>query len=173
MMSLSMCAGGDRELIGVDDVRTPYWASVDGMVAVASMLQVAKSIPRVLVFITRRAWRASVGLTALGLAAQLMSGVATAFGLLAATDVFFGLLEQGPSPQRIAAALPAMNARDADVVVMLENDKVIEHGTHDQLMAKRSSYFDLFTVQSRSNENLDGTPPSCCEEGGVAVVAVQ
>ena len=39
---------------------------------------------------------------------QLTAGLVTAFGLLATADVFTRLLAQGPTPERVVAALPAL-----------------------------------------------------------------
>src|SRR5262249_10433075 len=88
--------------------QAPYWATVDGMVATASPVQIAKSAPRVLAMVARRAWNASAALTILTVAVQLLSGLTTAFGLLATANVFISVLEEGPSLQRIISATPSL-----------------------------------------------------------------
>lgn len=35
----------------------------------------------------------------------------------------------------------------ADCIVLIEHGKIVEKGTHDELMAKKGHYYDLFTVQ--------------------------
>jgi len=68
-------------------------------------LRAAPAALRVLVGL---AWRTSPRLTLLALAVELASGCATAFGLLATANVLAQLLEQGPTPQRVVAAIPAL-----------------------------------------------------------------
>jgi ATP-binding cassette subfamily B protein len=59
--------------------------------------------------LARLAWQTSPRLTLLAAAVQLVSGCATAFGLLATANVFTQLLEQDATPQRVVvAALPAL-----------------------------------------------------------------
>jgi len=41
------------------------------------------------------------------------------------------------------------STRFCDVVLLLENNVIREHGTHDELMAKKGRYYELFSVQSR------------------------
>jgi ABC-type multidrug transport system fused ATPase/permease subunit len=38
--------------------------------------------------------------------------------------------------------------RDADGIVFVENGRVIERGTHDELMARNGRYADLARLQS-------------------------
>ena len=56
----------------------------------------------------RWAWQSSPRLTVLAVLVQLAAGAVTAFGLLATADVFTQLLAQGPTPERVLAALPAV-----------------------------------------------------------------
>lgn len=58
--------------------------------------------------IARRAWRANRTLTVVSVLAQLGTGFSTAFGLLATANVFTHLLQQGPTPARLVAALPSV-----------------------------------------------------------------
>jgi len=39
--------------------------------------------------------------------------------------------------------------RKANQILVIENGKIFEQGTHDELIAKQGRYFDLFTYQSR------------------------
>ena len=38
--------------------------------------------------------------------------------------------------------------RSADIVVVLDQGEIVETGTHDELMAGRGLYYDLFTLQA-------------------------
>jgi len=95
-------------IIGVENVRTPYWAKVDQRVAEARMAHIARAAPRMVAVIARRGWQVSPRLTVLAGLLQLCSGLCTAFGLLATANVFTRLLEHGPTPGRVLAALPAL-----------------------------------------------------------------
>lgn len=98
----------DAPLLGVDDMETPYWALGYEKVAQASLREVAKAVPRTLAKVVRWSWSTSPGFTALAGLLQLVSGAVQAFGLLATADVFTRLLAEGPTPERVLAALPAL-----------------------------------------------------------------
>lgn len=95
-------------LIGVDDLKTPWWAQVGEEMANSSPGRMLLKAPAALGVIVRLAWQTSPRLTLLAAAVQLASGCTTAFGLLATANVLSRLLEQGPTPQRILSALPAL-----------------------------------------------------------------
>ncbi|MGH4010938.1 MAG: ABC transporter ATP-binding protein [Pseudonocardiaceae bacterium] len=95
-------------LIGVDDVTTPSWAKVGVTMASSGAGQMLRAAPVALVVLVVLAWQTSRRLTLLAAAVQLAAGCATAFGLLATANVLTQLLEQGPTPQRVVAALPAL-----------------------------------------------------------------
>jgi ATP-binding cassette subfamily B protein len=69
---------------------------------------VAAKAPGTVALAVRWAWRASPPLTLLAGVVQLAAGAVTAFGLLATADVFTQLLAEGPTPERLVAALPAI-----------------------------------------------------------------
>jgi ATP-binding cassette, subfamily B, multidrug efflux pump len=37
--------------------------------------------------------------------------------------------------------------RDADLILVMENGAIVEQGTHDELLAARGAYFELYTSQ--------------------------
>ena len=39
--------------------------------------------------------------------------------------------------------------RMADRIIVLDNGKIVEEGTHDELMKKRGRYFEMFTLQAQ------------------------
>lgn len=99
---------GTSALIGVDDLTTPSWAKVGEAMAGSSMGRTLRAAPLALGMLLRLAWQTSPRLTVLAAGVELASGCATAFGLLATANVFTQLLEHGPTPQRVVAALPAL-----------------------------------------------------------------
>jgi ATP-binding cassette subfamily B protein len=99
---------GTPTLIGVDDLKTPSWALVGETVAGSGTSKMLRAAPAALHVLVRLAWRTSPRLTLLAVAVELASGCATAFGLLATANVLAQLLEQGPTPQRVVAAIPAL-----------------------------------------------------------------
>lgn len=98
----------DEALIGVDDMETPYWALGYEKVSKAKLREVAAAVPRTMAVVVRWAWQAAPGLTVLSGVLQLVTGCVQAFGLLATANVFARLLAQGPTPERVEAALPAL-----------------------------------------------------------------
>lgn len=98
----------DAPLIGVEDMETPYWALGYEEVANARLREVAAAVPRTVARVVRWSWRSAPRLTLLAGVLQLVSGAAQAFGLLATADVFTRLLADGPTPDRVVAALPAL-----------------------------------------------------------------
>ncbi len=95
-------------LIGADDLKTPAWARIMETVGGSSAGQMLRGAPSALRVVVRLAWQTSPRLTLLAAAVELLSGCTTAFGLLATANVLTQLLEQGPTPQRVLAALPSL-----------------------------------------------------------------
>ncbi|MFE9743462.1 ABC transporter ATP-binding protein [Saccharothrix saharensis] len=94
-------------LIGVENVATPKWARRRGETSV-SLGKAIKSLPSAVSMVVRLAWRTSPRLTLMAGVVHVLSGCVTAFGLLATADVFSALLREGPTPQRVVEALPAL-----------------------------------------------------------------
>ncbi|WP_245645203.1 ABC transporter ATP-binding protein [Pseudonocardia acaciae] len=101
--------GSEHEgLVGVEDSDIPQWIKIEEQLVAAGLWRIAAAAARMAAVVARWSWRSAPGLTALATLAQLASGVATAGGLLATASVFTRLLEQGPTPDRVVAALPAL-----------------------------------------------------------------
>jgi ATP-binding cassette subfamily B protein len=65
--------------------------------------------------------------------------------------VFAALREMG-SGERITVLVThrLANVRSADQILVLERGRIIERGRHDELMAERGTYYELFSLQARS-----------------------
>ncbi|MFE9576965.1 ABC transporter ATP-binding protein [Nocardia sp. NPDC006044] len=95
-------------LVGVDEMTTPTWMTVDQQVATAGLWRTMLALPAGARVVIGLAWQASARLTVGTVLLAVAGGCATAFGLLATADVLGGLLAQGPTPQRVVAALPSI-----------------------------------------------------------------
>jgi subfamily B ATP-binding cassette protein MsbA len=63
-------------------------------------------------------------------------------------------LEKGRTTVVIAHRLSTV--RDADVIVVMSGGRVVEQGTHDELLAKNGEYSRLHALQFRESEKSDG-----------------
>ena len=98
----------ERPLIGIDGVAAPKWAAADQKVVNAGWWKTVRAVPAAVAIVLRLAWRASPRWAVLAGVLHVLSGCVTAFGLLATANVLSALLEQGPTPQRVVASLPAI-----------------------------------------------------------------
>ncbi|MBP2321173.1 ATP-binding cassette subfamily B protein [Kibdelosporangium banguiense] len=97
-----------RPLVGIDEVDLPKWTQVDQQVAKAGLWHTIRALPAGIRIVVGLAWRASRRLTLLTAVLSLAAGCVTAFGVLATADVLTTLLAEGPTPDRVVAALPAV-----------------------------------------------------------------
>ncbi|KAA8882028.1 ABC transporter ATP-binding protein [Nocardia colli] len=116
---------GDAPLVGVDEMSTPAWMTVDQQVAEAGLWRTLLALPAGARVVLGLAWQASRRLSVLTAMLAVAGGCATAFGLLATADVLSVLLAQGPTPQRVVSALPAVGL----VVAALATRALLESGT--------------------------------------------
>ena len=45
------------------------------------------------------------------------------------------------------------SVRDADCIYFMENGRIVEYGTHDELMKKQGQYCEMFTIQANAYHN--------------------
>jgi len=67
-----------------------------------------RRLPSLIFQVVKLAWRASRPDCAVTVSCDLATGLLSAFGLLATTHVLTALLQNGPTPARVRAALPAL-----------------------------------------------------------------
>ena len=44
----------------------------------------------------------------------------------------------------------------ADLILVLDEGRIVERGTHAELLARRGRYYDLYSLQARSREGFSG-----------------
>ncbi|BBH66851.1 multidrug ABC transporter permease [Actinoplanes sp. OR16] len=86
----------------------PYWLTSTQEAANTTFLQMVRRLPRLLRDAWMLAWRASPRTTTAVLVLQLAAGAAAALGLISVVGVFEGLLQAGPTPERVRAAVPSL-----------------------------------------------------------------
>ncbi|WP_405086697.1 ABC transporter ATP-binding protein [Microbispora sp. NBC_01389] len=111
-MTVTQQGGPDHlsedDLPDLDEIESPQWARHYGTMAGLSFLTVARRLPGLVRQALRIAWEASPRDTVATVALSVLGGVLTAFGLLATTGVLTALLQEGPTPDRVRAALPSL-----------------------------------------------------------------
>lgn len=60
-------------------------------------------------------------------------------------------LRKGRTTLAIAHRLSTI--ADADQIIVLDKGRIIERGTHDQLLAQKGYYYNLYTLQNNENKN--------------------
>ncbi|MFJ4965332.1 ABC transporter ATP-binding protein [Streptomyces sp. NPDC088729] len=91
-----------------DELEEAYWSLHDGAAASATVGQVLGRLPRITALIGRLAWRADRRATLCVIVFQLASAAMSALGLIAGVAVLQHLFAQGPTPDRVRAALPQL-----------------------------------------------------------------
>jgi ATP-binding cassette, subfamily B, bacterial len=86
----------------------PYWLTGTEEAANTTFTQMMRRFPRLLREAWLLAWRASPGTTAAVVTFQVLAGLASAVGLISVVGVFDGLLREGPTPERVRAAVPSL-----------------------------------------------------------------
>ncbi|WP_073480356.1 ATP-binding cassette domain-containing protein [Streptoalloteichus hindustanus] len=140
---------------------TPHWRAHDDAVSQAGLWEMAKGLPAAVRVVLRLAWRASPVALGTAFALELVSGGLAACGLLATANALTTLLAAGPTPERLAAALPvialvvavygargladagvsAATARLSPSVRRVAEDALVEASSHVELAAFDESDF--------------------------------
>lgn len=101
-------SAGPRDGDLTAELEDAYWAVHDGAAAQATVREVLARLPRIIARIGRLAWRADRGATATVVGCQLASAAMSAFGLMASVAVLRELFAEGPTPDRVRAAVPQL-----------------------------------------------------------------
>ncbi|TKK88900.1 ABC transporter ATP-binding protein [Herbidospora galbida] len=96
------------DLPDFSDLTQHNWHAHDDKMSNVGFFTVARRLPALFVQSFRMAWQASPRDTVATITLNLLSGVFTAFGLLATTGVLEALFAAGPTPERVRDALPSL-----------------------------------------------------------------
>ncbi|MFI7443531.1 ABC transporter ATP-binding protein [Nonomuraea indica] len=96
------------EPLEIGEISLSDWHAHMGTMTEAGFLSIARRLPSLVRQALTLAWRASPRDTAATIVLNLLGGVFTAFGLLATTGVLTALFQDGPTPDRVRAALPSL-----------------------------------------------------------------
>ncbi|MEV4017764.1 ABC transporter ATP-binding protein [Nonomuraea angiospora] len=96
------------EPLELGEIATPTWNVHNDKMAEVGFLTIARRLPSLVAQAMRMSWGASRRDTTATIALNLLGGVFTAFGLLATTGVLTALFSEGPTPDRVLAALPSL-----------------------------------------------------------------
>ncbi|NJP98194.1 ABC transporter ATP-binding protein, partial [Nonomuraea sp. FMUSA5-5] len=96
------------EPLELGEISFSDWHAHTDKLADVGFLTVARTLPSLIGQAMRMAWRASPRDTLATIVLNLLGGVFTAFGLLATTGVLGALFSEGPTPDRVVAALPSL-----------------------------------------------------------------
>ncbi|MFI9560076.1 ABC transporter ATP-binding protein [Nonomuraea endophytica] len=96
------------DALEIGEITMSGWHAHTDKMAEAGFLTIARRLPSLIGQAMRLAWRASPRDTVATVSLNLLGGVFTAFGLLATTGVLTALFSDGPTPDRVVAALPSL-----------------------------------------------------------------
>ncbi|WP_327589283.1 ABC transporter ATP-binding protein/permease [Nonomuraea sp. NBC_00507] len=96
------------EPLELGEISFSDWHAHTDKLADVGFLTIARRLPSLVAQAMRMAWRASPRDTVATVTLNLLGGVFTAFGLLATTGVLTALFSEGPTPDRVVAALPSL-----------------------------------------------------------------
>ncbi|MFI6739511.1 ATP-binding cassette domain-containing protein, partial [Nonomuraea sp. NPDC050451] len=96
------------EPLELGEISFSDWHAHQDKLAEVGFLTIARRLPSLVAQAMRMAWRASSRDTLATITLNLLGGVFTAFGLLATTGVLTALFSEGPTPDRVLAALPSL-----------------------------------------------------------------
>ncbi|SDH08546.1 ABC transporter ATP-binding protein [Nonomuraea jiangxiensis] len=97
-----------EETLELGEIAFSDWYAHTDKMAEVRFLTIARRLPSLVRQAMALAWGASPRDTLATIVLNLLGGVFTAFGLLATTGVLAALFSEGPTPDRVLAALPSL-----------------------------------------------------------------
>lgn len=94
--------------LDIGEITISKWHAHTDQMTEVGFLTIARRLPSLIRQAMAMAWRASPRDTVATVALNLLGGLFTAFGLLATTGVLSALFSDGPTPERVKAALPSL-----------------------------------------------------------------
>ncbi|MER7129741.1 ABC transporter ATP-binding protein [Streptosporangium saharense] len=104
--SSSGSGGTSTPVLG--EISLSDWYGHTDAMADVGFLSLSRRLPALVTQAVRLGWAASPRDVVATIGLSVLGGVFTAFGLLATTGVLSALLEAGPTPERVVAALPSL-----------------------------------------------------------------
>ncbi|MET0424914.1 MAG: ABC transporter ATP-binding protein [Actinoplanes sp.] len=98
----------DPQAFEDEELSLPYWLTSTEEAANTTFLRMLRRLPSLLHEAGRLAWQAGPRTTVAVALLQIAGGVASAVGMISVVGVFDGLLRDGPTPDRVAAAVPSL-----------------------------------------------------------------
>ncbi|MEV4400090.1 ABC transporter ATP-binding protein [Nonomuraea sp. NPDC049607] len=96
------------EPLELGEITISDWYAHNDKMAEVGFLTIARRLPSLVAQAMSMSWRAGPRDTVATIALNLLGGLFTAFGLLATTGVLSALFSEGPTPDRVLAALPSL-----------------------------------------------------------------
>ena len=90
------------------ELTASYWQAHDQRLAETGFFAIARQLPGLIGQAIRLGWEANRRDTVATIGLNLVSGILTGFALLATNGVLEALFEEGPTPERVRAALPSL-----------------------------------------------------------------
>ncbi|GAA0922473.1 ABC transporter ATP-binding protein [Nonomuraea longicatena] len=97
-----------EDSLELGEIALSGWHAHTDKLSEVSFLTIARRLPSLIGQALGMAWRASPRDTVATISLNLLGGAFTAFGLLATTGVLTALFSEGPTPERVRAALPSL-----------------------------------------------------------------
>ena len=60
--------------------------------------------------------------------------------------------EEIPDTTKIIIAQRVSSVENADMILVMDGGRIVEQGTHEELMALKGIYHEIYTIQTRGKE---------------------